>query len=161
MTEIEAKVIKGKLQGKKSKEIAQDAYPNQTPEAGGVSVRRVLQRATVKEELAKALKRHNITIDKILAPISKGLEAKTKHQIGQVQTDNGDGSESIEYMYEYEDNIPLQLSASDRAVKLMGLDKAQEPDPPKNTPIDNEALQKAIEAGDMVTLQQIVFSKGS
>lgn len=163
MTIKETQILAGKLQGKTSKEIGEIVYPNQLPESAGASVRKVLQKTTIKEALAKALEKHGITIDKALAPIAKGLEATTKHR-EYITTTIKEGKKTTERKTEVvvteEDNLPLQLASSDRAVKLLGLEKAhKEPDEPV-APVNNEAIVKAIEAGDMVTLQQVVFNKG-
>ncbi len=162
MTTKQARVLnkiienKGAISGKELKEAGYSDSIASNPAV-------VINSKSIQQALIGKLTEHNITIDRILKPISKGLDAKTKHQVGSIDTDNGDGSVSREYVYKYEDNLPLQMSASDRAIKLMGLDKVHgEPsnNGVDNSSIDNEALLKALEAGDTVTLQQIVFSKG-
>lgn len=156
------KIIKGKLEGKTSKEIAQEVYPNN--KAGDVNVRQALQKTTVKQALYKELKRQGLTLETVVAPVAKGIKAQTKREVGKrvIEYDDKNRPIEYEYLYEYEDNIPLQLSASDRAVKLLGLDKIHDnnSDNPDD-PIDNKALLETLEAGDTVTLQQIVFKKGS
>jgi hypothetical protein len=149
MTTKDAQILKGKLQGKTSKQIAAVVYPGS--KNGDVTVRKHLQKATVKDALDKALKKHNITIDRILKPIDEALDAKN-----DIYSKDGTYIDS-------QPNHGVRLAASDRASKLMGLDKVH--DTPQDTSpqpvIDHAAIHKAIEAGDMVTLQQIIFNQRS
>ena len=142
----------GTISGKELKEIGYS-------DAMAINPAKVINSKAIREALHEKLKEHDITIDKVLKPIGKALEAKTKHKIGEVVTDNGDGSSSVEYVYADEDNLPLQLSASDRAVKLMGLDKVHDnPDNVKGVITDPATVKKAIEEGNTVTLTQAVFN---
>lgn len=109
-------------------------------------------RPEVQNELQRLLKKKGITLDKALEPIAKGLEAKTRHRVGEVIEDNGDESNSVHYIYEDRDNIPLQLQASDRALKLLNI--AQD----NPSPTSLAGLQQAIEDNvDEVQLVSMTF----
>ena len=83
-----------------------DAYhvagykPNPNKDSVIQAAAKTLRRPLVKEALQIALKAHDITLNKSLAPISKALDAV-----------NPDGS----------DNVELQLKGSDRALRLLGV----------------------------------------
>lgn len=145
MTMKDSKIIKGKLEGKTSIQIGEEV--GMKPQ----SVRKRLQNATIKDALAKALEKHNLTIDRVLKPIDEALDASNA-----IYSKDGTFIDSIP-------NHTVRLAASDRASKLMGLDKVHDKttDTPESLQVDNEAILKAIESGDTVTLQQVIFSRGS
>ena len=75
-------------------EVAADQYSN-----------RMSKNVNVQEALAQSLAKHNINIDTAIAPIGKGLVAiKMNEFTGEITEDLG-----------------MQLKASDRALKLMGV----------------------------------------
>lgn len=154
LTIKQAKIVKLKAQGKSSAQIAKQVDGNAS------AVRRTLQNATVKTALYKEMQRQGITLDKILAPIAKGLEAKNKRTIGEVTEDNGDGSKSVTYITEDTDNIPLQLQASDRASKLMGLYNDTGSTKDTNT-LNTEDLTALANASDEVELTRLLFKRNS
>ena len=136
-------IVKEKLKGKNSREIGK--IVGLKPQ----SVRKRLQQSTVKQELAKALQRHNITIDRVLKPIDEALDA-TKVVI------TGKGEDAFA---EVQPDHTTRMQASDRAVKLMGLDKVHDnPDNVKGVITDPATVKKAIEEGNTVTLTQAVFN---
>lgn len=103
---------------------------------------------------------HGITTDAVLAPIGKALVAKTIVHIGQRTITDVDGNTISEPVTMEIDNIELQLRGSEKGMKLLGLDKLdKDPVNPINPTIDNTALMAAIENGDMVELQRIIFNK--
>ncbi len=160
MTTKEIKFVKAKIKGKNTTQAAIEATGLTNKASAAVQGNRMLKNANVQEALQKALKRHDITIDKVLAPISKALTYQQRHVEYKttVKTKGKDKETITEPIITYKDDLDMQLRGSDRAVKLMGLDK--QPETPVNVaPIDNEALMEAIRNGDMVTLQQIVFNK--
>jgi hypothetical protein len=106
LTIKETKLVKAKAQGKTHIEAYKEAgYALSTPKAMSTNTSKILSRENVKEALDKALIRHGITLDRALAPISKGLDATKQN----------------EYTGEITEDIKLQLQASDRALKLMGV----------------------------------------
>ena len=140
-------IVKEKLKGKNSKQIAKIVYPGS--KNGDVSVRQRLQKPTLKAALNKALQRHNITIDRVLKPIDEALDA-TKVVI------TGKGEDAFA---EVQPDHTTRMQASDRAVKLMGLDKVHDnPDNVKGVITDPATVKKAIEEGNTVTLTQAVFN---
>jgi transcriptional regulator len=154
LTPRQAKIVKLKAKGMTSKQISKQV--DVTPE----HVRATLQKNTIKTALFKEMQKQGITLDKILAPIAKGLVAQVKKTIGEVTEDNGDGSKSVTYITEDTDNIPLQLQASDRASKLMGLynDTGSTKDTNTMTLDDITALANA---SDEVELTRLLFKRNS
>lgn len=118
-----------------------------------------------KQAVEQGILSDGIDIDAILAPVRKALKAQTKRQVGSVvtETDEKGNPTQHEYIFEEEDNIPLQLQGHDRAVKLLGLDKIHEKDPdtPEAPSISSKDFEKAIKSGNTVELQRIIFSSGT
>lgn len=111
LTPKERKLVEAKAKGKTHIEAANAAnyLPNGSTNTRQVEVARTLNKPHVKEALDIALRRHDITLDKALAPIAKGLQAK------KVVSVEGD-------FYQTDvDDLDMQLKASDRALKLMGV----------------------------------------
>lgn len=148
MTVREKKFVKAKLQGKSNLEATREAAPELKESSIAQTSDRLSKSVNVRQALDKALARHNITIDRILKPIDEALDASDPIY-------SKDGT-----FIETKVNHTVRLAASDRAAKLMGLDK---PAPDKTPPaaIDTKALMEAIKSGDMVTLQQIIFNNQS
>lgn len=155
------KIIRGKLAGKTSKQIAAEVYPD--TKTGDKIVRQRLANHSIKAALYKELAKQGLTMDKVIEPIAKAITAQTRHKIGEVvtETDEHGNATQKEYIYEYTDNLPLQMQASDRAVKLMGLDKVHETDSgDKSTAgLSKEELQQLAAESDELTLTQLVFKR--
>lgn len=118
LTTKEAKLVTLKAKGKTHREAGREAYnaPPLTKDSTVIAnTQKVLNRPHVKDALEKALLKHDITLDNALLPIAKGLKAK---RIVEVE---GDFIET-----EIED-LGLQLKASDRALKLMGVTDKDNP----------------------------------
>lgn len=112
LTYKEATLVKERAKGKKVLEAATTAnyLPNATPETRRVEAQRTLQKPHVKAALEIALEKHNITLDRALAPISKGLSAtKVNYVTGEI-----------------EDDIKTQLASSDRALRLHGVGSGEQ-----------------------------------
>lgn len=107
----EKKFIKGIVEGKTKRQAAKDAGYTGSPETLSVTASQVLKNPNVQEELAKALDKHGITLDKAIEPVAKALKA-TKVVI------HGDKEDAFA---EVVDDIELQLKGHDRAMKLMGI----------------------------------------
>ena len=162
LTETDKLIVVGKIQGKRNKDIALQVYPNQKQTSAQVEISKALKKPSIQMALAKALARHDITIDRTLLPISKALHAKTVKQerTGEVVTDNGDGSKSVEYIYKdtEEDNLPLQLQASDRASKLLGLIN-NDKDNNHDNRMTVEDMQVLASTSDEVELTKVLFKR--
>lgn len=113
LTVKQAKLVKGRAEGKTILQAANDAnyLPNAKDEVRRVEASKTLQKPYVKEALDIAFKKHGIDLDSAIAPIGKALKA-TKVQI------HGNGEEAFAEVVE---DIDLQLKGSDRALKLMGI----------------------------------------
>ena len=107
LTVKETKLVKAKAQGKTHVQAAKEAgySTNGGYDTIEANTRKVLARENVREALAVALERQGITLERALAPIDKGLSATKQN----------------EYTGEITEDLKLQLQASDRALKLMGI----------------------------------------
>lgn len=103
----------------------------------------VTNSATVQNELAPLLKKHNITLDRALKPISEALDATTVQIIGK-------GEDAFA---EVVADLKTRLAGSDRALKLLNI--TQSKDAP---PLDNGAIIEALRRGDEVALRELVFT---
>lgn len=146
-----AKIVEngGTISGKELKEIGYSDAIAHNP-----------SRVVKSKSIQDGLKAHGITTDAVLAPIGKALVAKTIVHIGQRTITDTDGNTISEPVTMEIDNIELQLRGSEKGIKLLGLDKPDKsPDDQANPTIDNKALIDAIQRGDMVELQRIIFNK--
>lgn len=112
LTPKEAKLVQLKVEGATHKEAYKKVYnvkPTTKDSTANQNTTKILQKPHVKNALETALKKHDITLDNALQPISKGLRAIKQN----------------EFTGEITDDISLQLKASDRALKLLGVDKTE------------------------------------
>lgn len=111
LTIKERKLVEQKAQGKDHITAHDNAgySKNMKPATKQVEVSRTLKKPHVKNALQIALQKHDITLDNALAPISKGLRAIKQN----------------EFTGEITDDIALQLKASDRALKLLGVQNTE------------------------------------
>ena len=108
----EAKLVELKAQGKTHKVAYRAAYnvaPQTKDNTATSNTQNILNKPKVKLAYEQALARNNITLDRALTPIDKGLSAK------RVASIEGDF-----YVTEVDD-LSTQLQASDRALKLLGV----------------------------------------
>jgi len=112
LTVKEAKLVKAKVKGKTHVEAAKEAgyLPNASDRTIQTEVYETLKKPHVKEALDRALVKHGITLDTAIAPIGKGLHAMKQN----------------EFTGEITEDIKLQLQASDRALKLMGVGQSKD-----------------------------------
>lgn len=103
----ERKLVQGIAEGKSKRQAAKDAGYTGSNETISVRASTVLKKDNVRELLNQALLRHNITIDRVLAPVDEALTG-----IKQMVVEGK--------IMEVED-IDLKLKGHDRAVRLMGL----------------------------------------
>lgn len=152
MTEREIKYVEARVTGKNKIQSAQHATGTTSKAVATVQANRLEKRPAVKNELAKALKKYHINIDRALKPIDKALDA-TKVVI----TGKGDDA-FAELIPDY----TMQMQASDRALRLLGADKPNN-DNTSNTAItlSNEQLTALLKNGSIDELQRVIFSKGS
>ncbi|HJP81433.1 MAG TPA: hypothetical protein VJ841_03515 [Candidatus Saccharimonadales bacterium] len=126
LTIREARLIRGVVAGKTKRQAARDAGYTGSNETVSVTASRVLSKANVQEALAKAMDHHGITIEKIIAPVAKALDAKVTYNLDgiQVKTD--------------QDDLEMQLKGHDRAMKILTLNKSDDKDSGGNTIIFNQ-----------------------
>lgn len=150
MTETEAIFAKARIKGKTRREAAMIAKPDISPSSAGKIGNRLSNNVNVQEVIAKALAKHQATIDKHARNIGAAMDA-TKVSI------TGKGDEAFA---EVTPDHMTRLAGGDRLVKLLGLDKpTKETDTPVIPAINNEQLLEAIKNGDIAELQRIVFKK--
>lgn len=157
----EVKIIKGKIEGKSSTEIGLEVYPNQTPASAKASVNKLLRKASLQDAVHAELLAQGNTLKSVLAPVTKALNAKIKHK-GYEKEVIKEGNRTItrdkQIVISEEDNIPLQLSGHDRAVKLLGIDKMHDAEV-ITPPLDEEELKELAETSDEIELTRILFKK--
>ncbi len=94
LTVKEAKLVKAKAEGKSHKEAYVEAgYSPTTDNAMAVNANKVLSKPNVQEALQKELARQGITLEQVVAPVTRALT---------------------------DDNIDTQLKGHDRAMKILG-----------------------------------------
>lgn len=151
-------ILKGKVAGKTSKQIAKEVFPD-SPN-GDVAVRKRLQKATMREAVHTELMRDGLTLADVLSPVKKALRAKNR-TVEYKTTRTGRGNDTVvttEPVVHEEDNISLQLQGHDRAVKLLGIDKMHDVED-ITPPLDDEELKALAGAADEVELTRILFKK--
>jgi len=109
LTVKEKKLVQGIAQGKTKRQAGLDAGYTGKLETVSTTVSDVLKKPNVQQELQRALVKHGIDIDSAVAPIGKGLRALKMN----------------EFTGEVTEDIRTQLSASDRALKLLGIQQDQ------------------------------------
>lgn len=92
LTVKQAKIIKGKIDGKTQRDIGLELYPNATPESASVLITRELKKVNVQEALENAMIKLNITPERAMKPIDEALD---------------------------HEDLEMRLKGSDRALKLM------------------------------------------
>lgn len=106
LTYKETMLVKAKTKGLTNGNAYLDAgYSANTERVAEANARRVLARPHVKDALNISLAKHNINIDSSIAPIGKALHAMKMN----------------EFTGEITEDLGMQLKASDRALKLMGI----------------------------------------
>lgn len=143
----EIKFIEAKAQGKSNTASAMVAKPHIKASSAKKAGNRLSTSANVQYVLAKALKKHKLTIDRALATYDEGLKATKTVIIGK-----GDDA--------FADQIPdvgLRMSAGDRVLKLHGItDKPKGQTPPSDNSLA-PAILEAIQSGDIEELQRVIF----
>lgn len=112
LTPKERKLVELKAKGVTHKDAYKQVYnvTPQTKDSTAVSnTDKILKKPHVQNALQIALQKHDITLDNALQPISKGLRAIKQN----------------EFTGEITDDIALQLKASDRALKLLGVQNTE------------------------------------
>lgn len=142
------KAVKMHLEGKKQKEIAKVIYPDQTPQAGQVSVSRLLNSQEVQREVALALHNHGITIDKAIAPLAEALTATKVSIVGQ-------GNEAFA---EVTPDHNIRMRAGKEARELLGVGKTTHKD---DTPdaLSIEEIHEIASTSDEAELTRLIFRK--
>ena len=143
----EIAIVKLKAQGKTAKQIAEVVYPNQTANAGKVSVNRLLSNATVQQTLKHELEKQGITIEEAIKPIKEALIANKV-----------DRDEDGLYISSVPDHA-VRLKASDMSLGLLGVKQQTEGSQSIQAPISSPEFIKALKDNDTITLNQIIFNK--
>lgn len=143
----EIRFIKEKAKGKSATQAALIATGSKTPVSAAVAGHRLLKKANIQHELQKILKAQGITLEKAVKPITEALQAE-KTGMDKVTGEH--------YQTGLADH-PVRLKAADMALTLLGA-KQQQADATPMKPIDNGILREALQSGDEVELQRILFN---
>ena len=109
LTSKQAKFVEGVAKGKPGTQAALEAYDTTDYQTAAAISSENLNKPQIRSALEPILAKHDISLDSAIAPIGKGLRAvKFNEFTGEVTED-----------------LKLQMQASDRALKLMGVQ--QEP----------------------------------
>lgn len=115
LTPTQAKVVKAKIKAEMNDlpllAVAQEVYPNATPDSARVMVQRELQNVTVQEQLQEAFAKLGLTAETLAATVGGGLGAyKTVAVEGDlIETEVPDHS--------------IRLKAAGMAAQWMGIGK--------------------------------------
>lgn len=149
MTEAQAlKFVEAKTKGLNNSQAALVAKPNLKPSSAGIAGHRMIKSANVQAILNKKLKKHHITIDRVLKPIDDALDANKTVIIGK--GDDAFADEVVDH--------PTRLKASAMGQKLLGLDQPAGPAEASNQNMAPE-LAAALKRGDISELQRIIFKE--
>ena len=106
LTHKEMALVRLKAQGATHAEAYRKVYSDKASyQTANANTIKTLRKPKVKAELERLLRAKDITITRALEPISKGLSATKQN----------------DYTGEITDDLPTQLKASDRALKLLGV----------------------------------------
>jgi len=107
LTLKQKKFVEGVAKGESGLQSALQAYDTDDPNVAKVIASENLTKPNIKNALEPILAKHDISLDSAIAPIGKGLKAvKFNEFTGEVTEDLG-----------------TQLKASDRALKLLGVNQ--------------------------------------
>jgi len=99
LTPKQAKFVKGLAEGKTNTAAALEAYNTDSPKVASVISAENLGKPSIQEAIDLAMAHHNITPERALKPIDDALN---------------------------DDDVKTRLMGSDRALKLMGIEKKSE-----------------------------------
>lgn len=114
LTVKEIKLIKGILAGKTKQAAAMEAYNASTPEAASSIASNTLKKVNVQEALQAELAKQGLTLDKVVAPVVKAMNATIKVRVDGETIDTG------------QDDLEMQLKGHDRAMKILNVNQAKE-----------------------------------
>ena len=117
----QAKYVKAIIEGKSQRQAGLAAGAS-TGVAADKYANRLSKNVNVQDILKEALAKHNIDLDNSLAPIGKALHAMKMN----------------EFTGEITEDLGMQLKASDRALKLMGVGQDKDTFSAKYVQIINE-----------------------
>lgn len=115
LTPKQAKFVKGVAQGKPGTIAALEAYDTDNYNTASTIAVENMQKPSVKEAIDKEMEKQGLTLEKIIAPVTKALDStiKVKTQDGEI-IDTGQA------------DLEMQLKGHDRAVKLMSFGQKRE-----------------------------------
>ena len=105
LTNKQKKFVEGITKGKNGTQSVLAAYDTISVNTAGNIASENLRKPKIRDALIPFLNKHNITLDTAIAPIGKGLRAIKMN----------------EYTGEITEDLQTQLKASDRALKLLGV----------------------------------------
>lgn len=145
----ELKFIKAKLQGKNNTQAAMIATGTTNKQYAAVAANRMIKNDNIQAQLAKELDKMGITLKKAIKPIKDGLQA----------TKQGMDKETGEY---FDSGLPehaTRLKASAMALELLGAKDRHNNHDNQTPPFNPALLTEALNNGDEIELQRIIFNK--
>lgn len=142
LTEHQLRVIKAatdaRLAGKSLRSAAQQVWPNQSPEAAGTSMSRVLRSADVNETWRELMAEQGITPEDVIGAVRDGLTATKPLELryyvedSDAEVDESDedlhGEKPIKVLTKHK-QVPdhsIRINAARTAAQWMGVGKKQE-----------------------------------
>jgi hypothetical protein len=120
LTVTQAKVVKAKIKAELTDtpigKLAQEVFPNATPESARVMVHQNLQNITVQQALQEALAKYDLTTDRLANVVDEAMSATKTVIIGKDEQ-------------AFADEVPdhgIRLKAAGMAANWMGIGKGQE-----------------------------------
>lgn len=114
LTQKEIKLIKGIISGKTKRQSALEAYNAKTPETASAMASETLAKPNVQEALQNELAKQGLTLEKVVAPVVKAMNATIKVRIDGETIDTG------------QDDLEMQLKGHDRAMKILNVNQTKD-----------------------------------
>lgn len=150
--------VQAKMQGKTNTEAAMIATGAKDKNVSGVQANRLLRSVNVQQAIAKELKKLKITPAKILKVFAEAMEAQKTIVHGKDPDDS-----FVEVVPDHN----VRMKAAEKFADIMGI-KYYPPDttsgwsqvrPGMPSLQDNPEVQKALEQGNEVEMQRVIFKK--
>ena len=109
LTPKQSRFVQGVAMGKSGTQAYKDAYNTTNSKVASVEASRLLAKPSIQEVLEPIYAKYEINLESAIAPIGKSLKALKQN----------------EYTGEVVEDLKLQLQASDRALKLLGVNGSE------------------------------------
>lgn len=142
------------IKGKTNREIAKRVYPNTKSTSAEVMISKTLHQPEVMEYLEQtklmALKKHNITWDRIIRPVSEALDATTPIKTKKITRDDKGNVISEDEHLTFVTSHAIRLSAAKQAQELL---RTKDQGPTDQTPTPSQMPDNL----NLVEAQRLIF----